>query len=74
MSGPTGGASAARLFGRPDAVVSSGKDMSNRTRTVARRIRAPGSTDDVFYNARLFYPCYLIVLLGFYHLHPTDSD
>jgi hypothetical protein len=25
----------------------------------------------MFYNARLFY---LTVLLGFYHLHPTDSN
>ena len=25
----------------------------------------------LFYNARLFY---LTVLLGFYHLHPTDSN
>jgi hypothetical protein len=34
MSSPTGGGWAARLFGRPDAVVSSGEDMSNRTRVV----------------------------------------
>ena len=34
MSSPTGGGWAARLFGRPDAVVSSGEDMLNRMRAV----------------------------------------
>ena len=37
MSGATAGGWAARLFGRPEAIVSSGEDMSTRTRAVGGR-------------------------------------